>query len=172
MYTRHYMLFNNWRNNLGNGHITLSFRAIWICIFWIHFRCLQHSIHSSQTFLYCSQLSPYYRMLFMSITKFYYIFLQNLLFIYLVDSVQFMAYYYILNLHVYLWSINIRNSVFLDKFSLCYILKEQITVKLYEEILHINYQLLPTVTIVMLVIKAAIRVCRCLCKMPVILARC
>ena len=57
-----------------------------------------------------------------------------------------MAYYYIFN------------SVFLDKFSLCYILKGQTIAKLHEEILHINYQLLPMVTMVMLVIKAVINV--------------
>jgi len=36
--------------------------------------------------------------------------------------------------------------------------------------MHINYQLLPTAITVMVVIKAVINVCRCLCKMPVISA--
>jgi hypothetical protein len=42
---------------------------------------------------------------------------------------------------------------------------------LQEEIIHINYQLLPTATVVILVIKVVINVCRCLCKMPVILTK-
>jgi len=93
VYARHYLLFDNWRNNLGNGHITLSFRGIWISTSWIHFRCLYHSIYSGHTFCYCSQLSPYNRMLFTSIIKFCcYTSLRNLLFICLVDSVQFIGH--------------------------------------------------------------------------------
>lgn len=190
MHTRHYLLFNNWRNNLGKGHITLSFRAIWISTSWIHFRCLYHSIHSGHTFWYCSQLSPYYRMLFISIIKFcYYISLQNLLLICLVDSVQFLGHpkphilnpskYFIINgllLHIQSSGILIiyQQTEFCIPWQIQSMLHTQRAnyCKLHEEIMHITYQLLPTVTIVMLVIKAVINIYRCLCKMPAILARC
>jgi len=124
-----------------------------------------HSIHSGHTLCYCSQLSPHYGILFISIIKFcYYISLQNLWLICPVDSAKFMGHPkpQILNLSKYfavnelLLHIKSAGTLITYQYTeLCIPWQSQSMLntarahfcKLQEEIMHINYQLLPTETI-------------------------